>query len=310
MRILITGATGYVGRNLTPKLINTDNEICILIRNIEKVEELFGNCKGQFKIIDLSNIEYKRKIKYFNPDLVIHLASYLTSRDDNEAIDLLINSNIEFGTYLLDSLKETTIRHFINIGTSAEYYNNNEELKSAYLYSATKTAFRSIIKYYKDLIGFQWINIIPYSIYGGNNPQKKVLDYIVDSLDSKEKILMSPGNQRLDFIHIEDVVDFFDYLIKNIELIKDKDVEFHLGTGKGTSLRELACIIERIFGKKTNIKWSALDYRPMDIMKAIAPVFKTTKVLNWNYKISIEEGIEKLFKEICSRKRSGKCQKL
>ena len=74
-----------------------------------------------------------------------------------------------------------------------------------------------------------------------------------------------------------------------------------MGTGKGTSIKEVANIIEKVTSKKTNINWGAIEYRPLDIMRSIAPVYKLEKELNWKPKISIEDGIIKMLqeKEIC-----------
>ena len=62
------------------------------------------------------------------------------------------------------------------------------EINNAYLYSATKTAFKQLLKYYSDLNHYKYINIIPYTIYGEKDSQKKLIDYVKDSLESQEPI--------------------------------------------------------------------------------------------------------------------------
>lgn len=300
MKILITGATGMVGKKLIQHLVNLklkDNEIAVVIRDIEKFQLLFGEY-GHIECINLSKIDYKEDIKRFNPEVVIHLASYLTSKDDEESIEQILDSNIKFGTNILNALQDTQIKYFINVGTFAEYLYNDGELISAYLYAASKTAFRSILKYYSGKIGFRWINVIPYTIYGGDDAQKKVLDYIISSLNTDKKIPMSGGEQKLDFIHIDDVVDFFVTLIEKIDLIKQDYVEFHLGTGKSTSLKELGEIVEWTFDKPININWGKLPYRERDVMQAIAHTSKNKEILNWEAQIDIKSGVRRMNKEI------------
>src|ERR1700728_4804432 len=121
MKILVTGATGYLGRRLVKELINTEHDIVLLVKDKPKAIELFVNIRSAIRIIDTSDTNWKNFVKEVSPDVVIHLAAYLTSADDNIAIQKLIESNILFGTHLLHALKDTPLKIFINTGTFAEY---------------------------------------------------------------------------------------------------------------------------------------------------------------------------------------------
>lgn len=292
MKVLLTGATGFVGRNILPQMYNDiTRDIAVLVRNKEKTKELFKDYKNII-IINQNEINYKTKIKEFNPTIAIHLASYLTSKRDEETINELINVNIKFGTHLLNALEGTDIKYFINVGTSSEYLYNDNRLISANLYASTKTAFREIIAYYQSILKFKWINIIPYTIYGGQDTQKKIIDLIIESTHSNKSIKMSKGEQILDFIHIQDVTSFFIKIVKDIKLIQNDFTQIELGTGKGTSIKNVANIVEQVFNKKCNIQWGAIPYREKDVMKAVANIENN---INWKPHITLAEGIRKLF---------------
>lgn len=287
MKILLTGATGFVGQHILEKLSN--HEVLIVLRqpskNLQNFDQvLYDN--------DLDN--FQKKIKLFNPEVVIHLASFLTSSDDVSSIKNVVESNILFTSLLLEAMKETNIKLFINTGTFAEYYYNDGVLNPAYFYSASKIASRSIIKYFQNIINFKTVNIIPYTIYGGRSKSKKVIDYIADSITSPQPVDMTSGDQILDFIHINDVVDFYLHCIENIDLLHDGS-NYHLGTGKGTKIKELATLLEQVLNKRTNINWGAREYRKLDIMRAIAPIYKLEKELNWKPKISLEKGLKEIY---------------
>lgn len=290
MKILVTGATGFVGKYLIQKLKNFD--IRLIVRNINTHYSKDSQIVYSFEDLD----SFQKDVKSYNPNIVIHLASYLTSSDDISSIKNVIDSNILFTSILLESLKSTDLELFINTGTFAEYYYNDGKENPAYFYSASKIAIKPIIKYFKNIQGFKTINIIPYTIYGGKSKSKKVIDYILDSLDSKLYLEMTNGEQILDFIHIDDVTDFYVNCVNNINLLKDEE-DYHLGTGKGTSIKELSKIIEDLTNKKANINWGSKQYRTLDIMRAIAPIYKLEKELNWKPKVSIEDGIKKILEE-------------
>jgi nucleoside-diphosphate-sugar epimerase len=296
MRLLLSGATGYVGRYLLKKLNRDKFHLALLVRK-EYSEEHPGDL-----IIDIRQNNWKEKVRNFDPDTVIHLAAYLTSDDDEKQIDRLIESNISFGTHLLDALRLTNIKTFVNTGTIKEYHLHEGKKIPSYLYAATKSAFRPIIDYYQSLIGFRYFNIIPYTIYGGVDSEKKMLDLIYESLGSVKPIDMSPGEQVMDFIHIDDVVNFYITLLLQLPGIKNEISEIHLGYGKGSTPKQIAALMEKISEEKCNINWGGRPYRPNDTMYSVAPQNLSGLQIGWQPTVSIDDGIALYIKE---RKKHG-----
>ncbi len=294
MKIVITGATGFIGQNFIPMLVKSEPEVEVLTinRSVEKAQQLFPlrQCRH-------ISVEQMAEIVDFKPDMVFHLATLSTSRNDWAIIEPMMESNLTFGVKLLHYVAQCTdLKLFVNIGTFAQYRLGTQQVSDAYLYSATKTAYRQFVEYYSHLYGFKYVQIVPYTIYGGKDTAKKLIDYIIESTTSEVPVDMTLGEQLLDFTHVEDVADFFLHLIRNISLfghIRNGE-EFHLGTGKGTSPREVASIVEREFGRKCNINWGGRPYRPMDTMHSVAPIAKNLELLHWRAKISVEEGVRRM----------------
>jgi CDP-paratose synthetase len=287
MNILVTGATGFVGKELVKNLSETNLHTLLLIsRDTRK-------CKCIFPEIACVNSNEIERVKDFDPEVVFHLASMVTSRNDTEIIEDMLHSNIIFGVKLLDILRSCkSMSLFVNFGTFAEYRFGTESINNAYLYSATKTAFRYFTEYYSNLCGYKYLHVVPYTIYGGDDSQKKIIDHIIDSFEITEPVKMTQGEQILDFIHLKDVVSFLIFLIQSFNLVHSlpNGEVLYLGTGKGISIRELAGLLEKIYNKKANILWGALPYREMDVMQAVAPVSKLI-ALGWKPSIQLEEGI-------------------
>lgn len=295
MKIALTGVTGFVGQNLMPMLIRECPDVEILTLNIDvaEAERLYPVAEySRCKHVHTTNLE---QLIAFNPELTIHLATVTTARNDTEIIKPMIAANIEFGVLLLDALTKCDhMRLFVNTGSFAEYRLGPGLFENAYLYTASKTAFRAFVDYYSKLAGFRYITAVPYSVYGGKMTVKRIMDYIYESMDSDVPIAMTAGEQVLDFIHVDDVASFFTYVVKNVSLfcmLEKNGEEFHLGTGRGTTIKEVASLMETLFGNKCNINWGGRKYRDRDIMYAVAPIAKNLTLIGWKANISLRNGI-------------------
>ena len=158
MRILITGATGFVGQNLMTMLVDKcpEAEILVLCRNVDKAHALFPNLSVWFK-----EAEDWDSVKAFNPQIVLHLASLSTSRNDTDIIQPLVQSNILYGIQLLDALKECkSLKLFVNTGSFAEYRFGKEATLSIQVHQ------RHSLYYIRRKTDSQTTNGLYFGIYG------------------------------------------------------------------------------------------------------------------------------------------------
>ena len=300
MKVALTGITGFVGMSLMPQLLalGSDYEFLTLNIDVEEAEHKYPKEKYEnFRHVHTTNLQ---ALVAFNPDIVLHLATITTAANNTEIIHPMIAANIEFGVLLLDALQRCdNLKLFVNTGSFAEYRFGPSHFDSAYLYTASKTAFRSFVAYYAGLgKGFRYITAVPYSVYGGTMTVKRLFDYLAESLEAPTPIEMTLGEQVLDFIHVDDVAGFFTYVVSHAAeflALEQNGAEFHLGTGKGTSIREVATLMEEISGRKCNINWGGRPYRERDIMHAIAPIERN--LCGWKANISIFDGIKNFLRK-------------
>ena len=290
MKILVTGATGYIGRRVVKELCSAGScEVMTLNRDVDKARALmpYAAC-SHVGSLDVEAIES------FRPEMVIHLATLYTSRNDSGIIGPMIDANIVYGVRLLDVLSHVgSVRLFVNVGSFAEYRLGLERQKDAYLYTATKSAFRHFVDYYADLCGFKYLTVVPYTVYGGTDTAKKLLDYIIESVGAVVPVKMTKGEQVLDFVHVQDVAEFFALLAVRKDMVMGlpQGAELHLGTGMGTRVRDVAKMVEDVYGGQCNIDWGGLPYRPLDVMYAVAPAEATRQMTGWSARVSLKEGI-------------------
>lgn len=288
--ILVTGATGTIGQAITEQLILLGYTVSVVVRNLQVSKALFGDAVSH---VVFEGEAFSPSLDGLHIDLVIHLASYSTSQDEKKEIIRLIDSNIVFVSLLLKELEHSHLKLFVNAGSFSEFHHNDGVLEPTYFYSATKTASCSIIEYFSKRHGFIFVNAVLYSVYGREAKQKKIVDYMIDATRSDQPIPMSEGHQVLDFIHIDDVVDFFLLLIQNYNFLSTPYHVYHIGTGKGTSIRELADIVSRIGGVQTNVLWNGRQARSRDTLKAIADTDGVEKELGWKPSVPLISGLQK-----------------
>lgn len=288
MKILITGGTGYIGTTLVPYIMERGfNDVCLLVRNHSKAHDIYGEA---MQYIFTENEDWREQLIAYNPDVVLHLAGLLNSKHDADSVEPLVRSNVLFTTQLLEAVSHTECQYFVNVGSCWEYRDGGTNPNPNTLYAATKLAVHPIMTFYQSLSKWKWVNVVVYSAYGKRNTPKKIFELIYDALDAPTPHPFTEGNQILDFIHVEDIADFFYTLLTKLDVIKESYTQFHLGTGEGHSLREVASILENLTGKKVNAVWGALPYRPHEVMKSIAPIAENIRLLGWKSTKSIRDG--------------------
>lgn len=308
MKILITGATGFVGKTLVPELYKAGySNLCLLVRNVEKSMRLFNDMP--LSLIDSTTKEWREKVIGYNPDVVIHLATCPNHHGDADSVKQVVETNLMFTSLVAEAISHTECQYFVNTGTFTEFYSGSliEESRStdAYcpnnFYSASKTAARALLNFWQKVSKWKWVNVIPYSPYGRYNETTKVFDLIYQSIGASDAMKLSEGKQVLDFIHVDDIARFYVTLLSQLEEIKEDYVQLYLGTGEGHSLREVADMMQKIIGIQPNVQWGALAYRPMDTMYATAPIEKNPKWFSWHAELSLEDGIQIYINDVTSR---------
>lgn len=284
--VLITGINGYIGSRLAKRLIEENVEVYGIIRknsNLEKIK----NIQKKVHLITYNNTVKSIKDAFKNDiDLVIHLASYNTDNETTKNIERIIKSNIFLGAHILQVLINKRIP-FIN--TSTYWTHNCGKYEPVNFYSATKQAFIDILIYYNQAYNIPALTLKLYDVYGLDDPRNKVITYLIKCAEEDKEIVLSAGEQELDLVHIDDVVN--GYLIaSNLLMInKEKDLAhniYSLHTGKKYKLKKIVEIFKKYSSKNLKIKMGLIPYRKRQIFKLR---YNDRKLPNWKHKTNIEE---------------------
>jgi len=287
-KALVTGATGFVGSHLVKRLLRDGWQVDIITRSGSSFK-LLGDVKDKITTHqhDSSMETIQEIVRDAEPDIVFHLASLFLSNHKSSDIVSLLNDNITFGTQLLDAMNTCGIKYLINTGTSWQHY-QNEKYNPVNLYAATKQAFEAIIQYYVEAHSLQVVTLKLFDTYGPNDPRPKLLHLLTDVAKSNGRLDMSPGDQLMDLVHIDDVVEA--YCVAS-NLLLDNKVKNHgkyaVSSGKPILLRDLVNLFGNIYGKPLSINWGGRIYREGEVMVPCT----LSRLPNFKTKVSLESGL-------------------
>lgn len=296
MKILMTGITGFIGHHLGERLVNDGHEVHAIVRPTSKIDELSENLRRnvKFHVYDKDNtvldIITDLCVDESRPDVVYHLATNYLNAHKFEDIQYLIQSNITFGTELLDAMVANNVHNFVNVGTFAQHF-EDAEYSPVNLYAATKECFEGIVQYYVEVRNLKCIALHLFDTYGADDKRGKILGLLKKIAESGETLKMSPGGQLIDIVYIDDVIEAFVSAGKLLAACKyDYCGTYGVSSTKPLPLREVVKIFESVIGKKLSIEWGGRPYRTREIM---VPWSSYKLLPGWTPKTSLADGIKK-----------------
>ena len=299
MKFAVTGGAGFVGSNIV-KLLVKENHDVLVIDNMhtgkkENLQEIFD--KIEFCELDIRNIlELENKIK--DVDGIFHEAALTIVQESFLMEEEYYDVNVK-GTENIFKIAEKYGIKVVFASSSSIYGNTekipiieNNERNPINPYGKTKLEDEFLAEKYSkkgvSIIGLRYFNIFGK---GQTGSYAGVITKFVNQLkEKKSPIIFGDGSQIRDFIFVEDIAQ------SNLSamLSKINFGFFNIGTGKTTTILQLAKFLIKLYNLEISPEFS--DPLDGDVQKSQANIKKTQQLLNWTYKIDIEEGLEKMIK--------------
>jgi nucleoside-diphosphate-sugar epimerase len=229
-----------------------------------------------------------------SPTVVFHLASLFLSEHRLEDIDRLVACNLLFASQLAEAMVQTKVWRLVNTGTSWQHYENREYCP-VNLYAATKQAFEDILRYYVEATPLQAITLKLFDTYGPGDRRAKLFKLLRQVAEQQEPLAMSPGEQLIDLVHVDDVLDAFQLAA---ELLMQDKVAGHevfaVSSGAPIPLKELVAVYSRLLGRTLPIIWGGRPYRSREVM---VPWHAGRSLPGWYPRVTLEEGVRGIIAE-------------
>jgi nucleoside-diphosphate-sugar epimerase len=292
MRVLVTGATGFIGRALVVALLGKpDVEVVLLVREDASGGRHFStplsSLRDQFHVVyaDLRNFHLTvRAVREAEPACVVHLAA-AGVRDPFLSADTAVRHNVTGTLNLVRACfdKTSATRQLIVARTPGERATMN-------VYTASKAAAWSFCRMYGRAAGWPIHGAMIFQTYGPGQPENLLAAAAMKAALAGEDFPMTSGEQEKDWIYLDDVVGGVLALMGWPEL--EPGVTAELGTGVATSVLDVVKEIYRLGGKGGQPLPGVLPYRPGEERCQMADAAMTKGLLGWEAVVPLELGLE------------------
>ena len=280
-KVLVTGATGFIGWHLCEALVALGAEAHGLSRTACP-ENLIRGCKAW--AVDLTDIEAVRAaISKIQPQFIFHLAGMVTARQDLNLVLPMLRNNLIGTVHLLLAVAEIGCERMVAVGSSEEPMDGAPTSP----YAAAKAAASMYARMFHGVYGLPVVVMHPFMIYGPRQEPTKLIPYTILALLRGENPRFSSGRRVCDFVYVLDMVRGL--LKAGIQPdLAGETVD--VGTGKGISVRDLVEFLVELIGSTAQPVFGALPDR-IGEHPQIADRDATRRLLDWEPQWSLRDGL-------------------
>ena len=307
MKILVTGAAGFIGSHLSKKLIKDGNQV-LGIDNFNTYYDVdlkysrlnkFVNHRNFIcKNIDLCDKSQLEEIfKNNNFDTVVNLAAQAGVRYSITNPQSYLDSNLIGFMNILEAVRNYEIPHLIYASSSSVYgnsdnipYSESQNInKPISLYAATNISNEVMASSYSHLYDFSTTGLRFFTVYGPwGRPDMAYYLFTKNILENKPINVFAEGLLKRDFTYIDDIIDGMT-LILNKTIDKKRSEIFNIGNNKPIVVNDFIKTIEKSLNMKAKINF--LPMQDGDVIQTYADLSKISKYVNFQPKTDIETGI-------------------
>ena len=285
MKILLTGASGFLGSALALHWHKAGHQVALLLRPTSKPDRLCG-LDSSFDIgRPTTDAQVTAFVKQVQPEVVVHTACAYGRQGESSL--QLFDANLRLGLVILQDLQKAAQPvTFINTGSVLA------PDVSPYALSKNQFAQWGRMLATQSSGQLKFVNVLLQHMYGPGDDASKFTTHVLHACHRNEPVLkLTEGEQARDFIYIEDVVSAYDTLLTQCNQL-DAVLDIEVGSGVAPTIRQFVETAHRLTASRTELVFGALPYRANEAMHCLANVERIKK-LGWHPAFDLEAGLKK-----------------
>ena len=287
-KYVITGAAGFIGKNLVKDLLSQKkSKIYLILRKSKKNQILskkFTKEPNYIPIFFKDSNKLKKKFRKINADVVINLATHYVDKHNFEDLEKIVSSNILFCSQILELSCERKIKSFINICSVMQLYTHNKYPLN--FYAASKDSFKNIGSFYSKIYGIKFFNLFIGDTYGDNDERKKIIPIILKNYKKNKKTKIMKRKLELNILHVKDIINAISIILWK----KIKPGDYLVRSKINIKLHRLISNINKVLKRKIKIIWGNSKFiKVRKINMRLLP--------GWKQNFNIETEIKKYLNE-------------
>lgn len=297
-RILITGATGFIGQHLCAALAQT-KALCAGMHHRSPVNNRAVTLAESVDWVegDLLDVDSLRRIvRELQPTHIFHLAAATSTERGFTTAKEMIQTNILGTVNLLQALDGIAYSCFVHTGSAEEYgngtapFHETDSLAPVSPYSASKSSATLFCQMYHRTLHAPIVILRPFLVYGPGQRSDKLIPQAIQAALENRSFPMTGGQQTREFTYIDDIVDGYLKAAVTPEAIGEI---INLGTGISLPVLEVVQLIQKLTNSRMTVELGALPSRPAEIMDYRCDNSKARTILSWTPEVSLEDGLRK-----------------
>lgn len=292
MKVLITGATGFLGSHLVRALVARGDQVVVLKRSRSDLAR-FRDLLPALALYDADQNGLDRLlVEHGDISAVLHTATCYGRNGEPE--EVVFEANTALALRLLQRAVQAKVPLFLHTDTCI----NRGPIGHTYLgsYALSKRQFAEWGEHFASRGDIAFVNVKLQHPYGpGDSPDKFVPSILRQCLDNVAEIRLTPGEQKKDFVYVADVVSAMLLLLD-----RGADVasfqEYECGSGQAVSIRQFVETAHALAGSRSRLLFGALPYREQEIMYSCADT-TALRDLGWSPRYGLREGLEQTLRE-------------
>lgn len=293
MKVIVSGATGFLGSQLVQQLHEQGNKVVALVRSINGVCEKWDK-KVETVICPLSEYTALTEKTILNGNVFFHFAWEGTAGDVRGNVELQLK-NVQYTVNAVHLAKQCGCTRFVYAGSIMEYEaikyleGQGVEPDRAFIYSTAKLSADFMAKTIAHNIGIEYVNVVISNIYSEYEQSPRFLNSLIRKLKTNEEIALTECRQLYDFIYFSDAM-------KAIVLAGCQGVgntSYYIGNSKQYPLMDFVEKAKKLIHSSSNIVYGAIPYRGSNLTYSDIDTQKLEREFGFVPQIDFEEGVKR-----------------